>query len=183
MRSIIGNTQYPVQMYSAILTRVKVERSINYVRAGFIKAYLSRLARFGVTKLKEDLITVSLNEENSNVPYRLGRLFAVLERAQSDTNKEMKSTINSKYFSSASTTPAVVFPVLLKLAQHHIAKSDWGFKSNQSIEEIVSSIDEFPAYLNLEEQGMFMLGYYHQRKDFFKKKETASPAKEEVKHE
>ena len=183
MRSIIGNTQYPVQLYSAILNRVKVERSINYVRAGFIKAYLLRLARSGVTKLKEDLITVSLNDESSNVPYRLGRLFAVLERAQSDTNKEMKSTINSKYFSSASTTPAVVFPVLLKLAQHHIAKSDWGYKSNQSIEEIVSSIDEFPAYLNLEEQGMFMLGYYHQRKDFFKKKETASPVKEEVKHE
>ena len=143
MRSIIGNTQYPVQMYTAILGRVKVERSINYVRAGFIKAYLLRLARAGVTKLKEDLITVSLNEESSNVPYRLGRLFAVLEKAQSDTNKEMKSTINSKYFSSASTTPAVVFPVLLKLAQHHIAKSDWGFKSNQSIEEIVSGIEEF----------------------------------------
>ena len=180
MRSIIGNTQYPVQMYTAILSRVKVERSMNYVRAGFIKAYLLRLARSGVTKLKEDLITVSLNEESLNVPYRLGRLFAVLEKAQSDTNKEMKSTINSKYFSSASTTPAVVFPVLLKLAQHHIAKSDWGFKSNQSIEEIVSGIDEFPAFLNLEEQGMFMLGYYHQRKDFFKKKDAASPAKEEV---
>lgn len=178
MRSIIGNTPYPVQMYTAILNRVKVERSINYVRAGFIKAYLLRLARSGLKNLKEDMITVSLNEESSNVPYRLGRLFAVLEKAQSDTNKEMKSTINSKYFSSASTTPAVVFPVLLKLAQHHIAKSDWGFKSNQSIEEILTGVDQFPAYLNLEEQGMFMLGYYHQRKDFFKKKDAASPAKE-----
>lgn len=116
---------------------------------------------------------MSLNEENKDVPYRLGRLFAVLEKAQSDSNKDLKSTINSKYFSSASTTPAVVFPVLLKLAQHHIAKSDWGFKSNQWIEEVVSGIDKFPAYMNLEDQGKFMLGYYHQRKAFFKKKEAS----------
>jgi CRISPR-associated protein Csd1 len=177
MRAILGNTQYPVQMYNAILSRVKVERSINYVRAGFIKAYLLRLARYRLTDIKEDLITVSLNEESLNVPYRLGRLFAVLEKVQSETNKEMKSTINSKYFSSASTTPAVVFPVLLKLAQHHIAKSDWGFKTNHSIEEILMGIDEFPAFLTLEDQGMFMIGYYHQRKAFFKKKET-SPEKE-----
>lgn len=171
MRSILNGTLYPAQMYGAILSRAKVERSINSVRAGFIKAYLLRLARAGLTNLQEDMISVSLDKENPNVPYRLGRLFAVLERAQADTNREMKSTINSKYFSSASTTPAVVFPVLLKLAQHHIAKSDWGFKITQDIEETLEGVDEFPAYLSLEEQGMFMLGYYHQRKANFKKKE------------
>ncbi|NLO78444.1 MAG: type I-C CRISPR-associated protein Cas8c/Csd1, partial [Methanomicrobiales archaeon] len=74
------------------------------------------------------------------------------------------------YFSSASSTPAVVFPVLLKLAQHHINKSDWGFKTNQAIEDILCEVNEFPAFLNLEEQGMFMLGYYHQRKANYQKK-------------
>lgn len=177
MRSILDGTQYPVSMYNAILSRVKTERSINYARAGFIKACLIRMAR-ARGKNEEDMITVSLNEENTNVPYRLGRLFAVLEKAQSDSNKDLKSTINSKYFSSASTTPAVVFPVLLKLAQHHIAKSDWGFKSNQWIEEVVSGIDEFPAFLNLEDQGKFMIGYYHQRKAFYKKRESGEEKKE-----
>lgn len=174
MRSILNGGPYPVQMYSAILNRTKVERSINPIRAGFIKAYLLRLARAGLTNLSEDMITVSLNEENPSVPYRLGRLFAVLEKTQADTNREMKSTINSKYFSSASTTPAVVFPVLLKLAQHHIAKSDWGFKTTQAIEETLTGVDEFPAYLSLEEQGMFMLGYYHQKKANYKKKEEVA---------
>lgn len=174
LRSILTSTAYPVPLYNSILNRVKVEGSINFIRAGFIKAYLLRLSRSGLTNIKEELITVSLNEESKNVPYRLGMLFAVLERAQSDTNREMKSTINSKYFSSASSTPAVVFPVLLKLVQHHIAKSDWGFKSNQMIEQILAEVDEFPAYLNLEEQGMFMLGYYHQRKAFFIKKNVVS---------
>jgi len=175
MRSILNGTPYPVQMYGAILSRVKVERSINSVRAGFIKAYLLRLSRAGLTNLKEDLISVSLNKDNPNVPYRLGRLFAILEKAQADANREVKSTISSKYFSSASTTPAVVFPVLLKLAQHHIAKSDWGFKAARDIEEVLDGVDDFPAYLSLEEQGMFMLGYYHQRKaNFTKKEETVS---------
>ncbi|WP_410510194.1 type I-C CRISPR-associated protein Cas8c/Csd1 [Methanosarcina hadiensis] len=174
MRSILTNTGYPISLYSAILSRVKVDGSINFVRAGFIKAYLLRLSRTGLSNLNQDLITMSLNEESSNVPYRLGRLFAALEKAQNDTNREMKSTINSKYFSSASSTPAVVFPVLLKLAQHHIAKSEWGFRSNQLIEQILAGVNEFPAYLNLEDQGMFMLGYYHQRKAFFTKKEVAA---------
>jgi len=172
LRSILTDTGYPISLYSAILSRVKVDGSINFVRAGFIKAYLLRLIRAGLSNLNQDLITMSLNEESSSVPYRLGRLFAALEKAQNDTNREMKSTINSKYFSSASSTPAVVFPVLLKLAQHHIAKSEWGFRSNQLIEQVLEGVDEFPAYLNLEDQGMFMLGYYHQRKAFFTKKEV-----------
>lgn len=180
MNSILNGGVYPVQLYSAILSRVKVERSINYARAGFIKAYLLRLCRFGHLSMNEDLITMSLNEKSSNVPYRLGRLFAVLEKVQSETNKDMGSTINSKYFSSASSTPAVVFPVLLKLAQHHIAKSDFGFVSSKSIEEILSEVNEFPEYLNLEDQGMFMLGYYHQRKSFYKKKDDNSVKEEKL---
>lgn len=171
MRSILDNTSYPIQMYNAILSRVKVERTINSVRAGFIKAYLLRLARTGSPYLKEDMITVNLNETSQDVPYRLGRLFAVLEKAQTDTSRNIGSTINSKYFSSASTMPKVVFPVLIKLAQHHIAKSDYGVRTTNDIMEILSGVDQFPTYLTLEEQGMFMLGYYHQKRANYKKKE------------
>ncbi len=178
MRSILNRTPYPLQMYNAILNRVKVERSINHVKAGFIKAHLLRQSRAGLTDIQEELITMSLNEDNPNVPYRLGRLFAVLESVQRDTNKDMGSTIRSKYFSSAAATPAVVFPVLLKLAQHHIAKSDWGFKTNRSIEEILSEVDAFPEFMNLDDQGMFMLGYYHQRQAFFAKKKTTTTEEE-----
>ncbi len=178
MRAILNDSPYPIQMYSAILNRVKVEKTMNTVRAGFIKAYLLRQSRAGLTNISEDLITVKLNEESEIVPYRLGRLFAVLEKVQNDTNKDMGATINSKYFSSASSTPAVVFPVLLKLAQHHINKSDWGFKTNQSIEEILSGVNAFPEFMNLDEQGMFMLGYYHQRKANYQKKSEKSVVEE-----
>lgn len=169
MRAILDNTSYPLELYTAILNRVRADRSINYTRAAFLKAYLIRFQRQKL-KDKEDWVSVSLNEESMSIPYRLGRLFAVLEKAQKDAINGAKSGINSKYFSSASTTPSVVFPVLLKLAQHHISKSDWGVKTNQSIEEIMAGIDYFPKYLELEDQGMFMIGYYHQQKELYKKK-------------
>lgn len=171
LRSILNDTPYPVQIYNAIISRAKVELKVNAIKAGFIKAYLLRLARAGLTNIQEDMITVSLNEDNKNVPYRLGRLFAELEKTQKDANPDIKRTIKSTYFSSASTTPAVVFPVLLKLAQHHIAKSDWGFETTQAIEQILDGLDKFPNYLKLEDQGMFMLGYYHQCKAFFNNNE------------
>jgi CRISPR-associated protein Csd1 len=164
-------------MYNAILNRAKVERSITYTKAGFIKACLIRLARARGGN-EEDMITVSLNEESTSIPYRLGRLFAVLEKVQSEANRDVKSTITSKYFSSAATMPKAVFPVLIKLAKHHIAKSEWGFKSEQWIQEVLAGVDEFPACMNLEDQGMFMLGYYHQRKAFYKKKESGEEKKE-----
>lgn len=178
VRSILDNTVYPISLYSAIINRVKIEgsRDLNCVRAGFIKAYLRRLSRAGLYNVKEDLITVSLDEDSSNVPYRLGRLFAVLVNVQAATNKTMNTTINDRYFSSAASTPAVVFPILLKLAQHHFDQLDNGLGVwyKKLMQEILWGVDEFPAYLNLEDQGMFMLGYYHQFKDLFKKKEEDS---------
>lgn len=174
MRAVLYNTTYPVQLYTAILNRIRADQYLNRVRAGVIKAYLLRLARArpGVAGIHEEMITVSLNETSPNVPYRLGRLFAVLEKTQGDANRdrEVGSTIKNRYFASASATPAVVFPPLIKLAQHHIAKSDWGWKTTQQMEEILSGVDAFPAWLGLEEQGMFMLGYYHQRRALFTKK-------------
>lgn len=175
MRSILENTPYPVPMYNAILNRVKTERSINYARAGFIKACLIRLARTRGNH-EEDLITVSLNEKNPNVPYRLGRLFAILESAQKTANPTIKRTIRDSYFASASSTPAVVYPILLKLSQHHFSKINsekpgLGVNISKSMDEVMSSIDRFPVILNLEEQGLFMLGYYHQHESFFRKDE------------
>lgn len=185
MRSIIENTPYPIPMYHAILNRVKVERSINYARAGFIKAYLMRIARTRKQD-EDDVITVSLNEESTNVPYRLGRLFAVLESAQKAANPSIKRTIRDSYFASAATMPSMVYPVLLKLHQHHLSKINsekpgLGVNISKSIDEVMSSIDRFPITLTLEEQGMFMLGYYHQHESFFRKNDDNKSIEEELK--
>ena len=105
----------------------------------------------------------------------LGRLFAVLEKAQIDAlGKDINATIKDRYFTSACATPATTFPILLRLAQHHIAKAEYGYVSDRRIGEIMEKLEiennPFPKHLNLDEQGIFVLGYYHQRTDFYTKK-------------
>lgn len=118
---------------------------------------------------------MSLDKESTNIAYRLGRLFAALEKAQRDAVPGANTTIKDRFYGSASATPRVVFPQLLRLSQHHIQKSDYGFKSDKVIEEIVAGIQDFPAHLTLDQQGMFALGYYHQRQAIY----TKSDAKKE----
>jgi len=115
---------------------------------------------------------MALDKENKNPAYLLGRLFAVLEKAQQDAlGAGINATIKDRFFGSASATPKVVFPQLLRLAQHHIEKAEYGRMRDKQIEEILADLTEFPAHLSLDEQGLFAIGYYHQRQDFFKGKE------------
>ena len=115
-----------------------------------------------------------LNESSTNLAYRLGRLFAVLEKAQMEAIPGAKATIKDRFYSSASATPGVVFSQLLRMSQHHLAKLEEGPKlyKEKLIQEILNGVERFPTHLNLEDQGMFALGYYHQRKAFFVKKEN-----------
>ncbi len=120
---------------------------------------------------------MALNEESTNVAYRLGRLFAVMEKAQEEAVPGANATIKDRFYGSASATPSIVFPQLLRLTQHHLAKIEVGAKihKEQLMQAILDGIDGakgLPSHLPLEDQGMFALGYYHQRKSFFTKKET-----------
>jgi len=118
---------------------------------------------------------MSLNESYTHPAYVLGRLFAVLEDLQVEAAKPIKlnSTIKDRYFTSASANPASVFPTLLRLAHHHIEKSKYGYVSDSRIKELLNMLEAkpFPARLTLEEQGVFVLGYYHQRAAFYTKKD------------
>ena len=117
---------------------------------------------------------MSLNPDSTNVPYNLGRLFSVLEAVQSSANPGINTTIKDKYFNSASATPAVVFPVLVNLAQKHLKKLDGGLRTyyDKQITGLLSKLGErYPSRLNLPQQGSFQLGYYHQTQSRFEKKE------------
>lgn len=115
---------------------------------------------------------MSLDEQNTNPGYRLGRLFAVLEKVQQEANPGLNATIRDRYFGAASATPRAVFPQLLRLAQHYVSKATYGGISDKLIETIVSELDNFPTHLNLKDQGLFMLGYYHQRQAFYQKSDS-----------
>ena len=167
-RAILQGTPYPKSLLAQVIMRIRADQEINYLRASLIKAYLARVHRIH----KKDMeVGMTLNTSSTNAGYRLGRLFAALEKAQSDAVPGANSTIKDRFYGSASATPRVVFPQLLRLAQHHIAKSDYGRATDKKIEEILSGIDAFPAHLSLEDQGFFALGYYHQRNSFFPRKD------------
>ena len=117
---------------------------------------------------------MSLNPDSSNVPYNLGRLFSVLEAIQASANPGINTTIKDKYFNSASATPGHVFPVLLNLAQKHLKKLDGGLRTyyDKQLTSLMTKLGEsYPARLNLPQQGSFQLGYYHQTRARYQKKE------------
>ena len=170
MRAILTGMPYPQTLFTSILSRIRADQTVNYVRAAIIKACLSRNQRYHDNE-REENITMALDEQNISVGYRLGRLFALLEKSQQDATPGLNATIKDRYFGSASATPRSVFPILLRLTQHHIAKAEYGRTMDKRIEEVMSGIDNFPSHLNLEKQGLFVLGYYHQRNALYTKNE------------
>jgi len=185
MRSVLTGLPYPAALYNGIITRIRADsddektksQKINTIRAGIIKACLLRKYRYLNTNPYQEELTMALNVESKNQAYLLGRLFAVLEKAQEEaSSNRLNSTIKDRYFTSACANPATTFPVLLRLSQHHIAKAEYGYTIERKIREIMDAFevdnDPFPRSLSLEEQGIFVLGYYHQRSYFFVRKEN-----------
>ena len=108
---------------------------------------------------------MELNEQSTYLPYVLGRLFAVLEEVQQSANRDIKATIKNRYFNAASATPSTVFPLLINLAQKHLAKLDGGLSLyyQKKIADLIDRITQtLPARMTLPEQGAFQLGYYHE---------------------
>lgn len=171
-RSILTGHAYPQTLLSAAIRRNRAEQHVSYERAALIKAYLNR-------NFKEGL-QVSLDIENTNSGYRLGRLFAVLEKIQEEANPGINATIRDRYYGAASANPVTVFATLLKLKNHHLSKmANKGRATNMEklLRQIIEGLDStkpFPSTLKLEDQGRFAVGYYHQRQDFFKKLEQPS---------
>ncbi len=170
--AVFTGARYPTALLAAIILRIRADHDVNWLRAAIIKACLLRKARIADNNKLQEVLTVSLNAESTNQAYLLGRLFAVLERVQISAQGDINKTIKDSYFSTASATPRGVFAQLITLAQHHLAKlpESGNVYFNKLMGEIIDNIQSFPATLNLDEQGQFILGYYQQRQYFFIKK-------------
>lgn len=172
MRAVLENRPYPAGLYNNIMLRIHTERQVSRNRAAFIKAYIIK----NFTDKKEAADTMRLNEDTEYVPYVLGRLFKTLEEIQFQAIE--KETVKERYFNSASTTPSVVFPQMLRLANSHLNVLKRDKKGVQvNLEKQLSGLcnkihSDFPKYLSLEDQGIFMLGYYHQQQEKFSKNQN-----------
>lgn len=179
LRSAFCGEPLPRQLLLAALARLRLPAEKNeslllYRRCALIKA---ALLRSPLTKQWE--VPVSLDESNRSVPYLLGRLFAVLEQLQEAAlGTSLNTTIRDRYFGSASTTPGLVFPRLLKLSMHHAAKAEGLGRMIESTKgRIMNGLQgvPFPRLLSPEEQGLFAIGYYHQREKRFEKRTGVPP--------
>jgi CRISPR-associated protein Csd1 len=176
MRVILSGTPYPQTLLSAAVRRTRAEREVTYPRAAVIKAVLARSARFYGKTEKE--VGMALDESNTNKGYLLGRLFATLERAQASASPGINATIRDRFYGGASSTPVAVFPHLMKLKNHHLAKiENVGARINleKLIGRVLDGLDDFPVHLDLADQGRFAIGYYHQVQEFFRRKEGSGP--------
>lgn len=174
VKSIFQGTPYPFTLFSACIRRIRAEsgnkdnNAIRIARMAIIKAYLNRIND------NNKKIDTMLDKSNTNQGYLCGRLFAVLDKIQEDANGIR--SICERYMNAASATPASVFATILNLSYHHMEKLTNESRKifyEKMKQEIIDKIPAtgFPAHLDLQDQGRFFIGYYHQRQDFFTKKE------------
>ena len=171
LRAALIGTPLPLGLLHRVNLRNQAEREVNRQRAS-----LTRLILNGIGALKEgDMI--QLDTETTNAAYRCGRLFAVLEQAQRLAIPGIKATIVNRFYGTASTSPVAVFGRLTAGAQPHLAKlrrdKKWAYFALQArIEEILGGLPlrraggkevAYPKTLTPTDQGLFALGYYHQR--------------------
>ena len=172
LSGIVQDSRYPASLYTDTLIRIRAEQGrVTWGRTAIIKAFLIKNY-----KNTEGEVCMGLNEECNDVAYVLGRLFSVLESIQTDANPGIKSTIRDRYFNSACATPASVFPVLIKLKNSHIKKLEREKENvkvyyEKLLTQIMGKLETYPKRLSLEEQGKFILGYYHQMQKKYEKRE------------
>jgi CRISPR-associated protein Csd1 len=179
LRSIITGQNYPHSLLAKIIQRLRADGDISSLRVSLIKAVLCRQQRLTNLNSQKEGISMALNKDDPNIAYRLGRLFAVLEQAQKSALGNLNAGIGDKYYGAASSTPRTVFSALVKNARNHISslrkgkKAEWvkDAKSTagwleKELGQIMLPFDStqpFPKTLSLDEQGRFVIGYYHQR--------------------
>jgi CRISPR-associated protein Csd1 len=170
MRSVLEGTPYPETFANQCLRRIRAERDVTRVRASILKACLNRKLRVSNPKNEKEM-AVALDLSNTNVGYRLGRLFAVLEKIQEDASPGLNATIRDRFYGAASSNPVAVFPQLLKLKNHHLSKiENQGFKigHEKRLAEIIDGLPtSMPGHLIMDDQARFAIGYYHQRQALF----------------
>jgi CRISPR-associated protein Csd1 len=179
LRSILTGQRYPRQVLTQLVQRLRSDGDVNGLRAALIKAVLHRDHRKGFTK---EAIPMSLELENAPLAYRLGCLFAVLEQAQRGALGDVNSSIVDRYYGTASSVPYSVFPRLIAGCQNHLSKirkDKPGFAVNldKQLGGVIASLPHsFPKQLTIEQQGQFAVGYYHQKQNFFTKKDSVPSA-------
>lgn len=181
MRAILTGGLYPRSLLTQTLMRIRADQGddkVHELRVALLKAVIVRDLRRDAANpedIEEDLY-VSLKTDELNQGYRLGRLFAVMEAAQAQAISGVRASIRDRFYGSASATPAHVFPLLLRGVQDHLSKirklkPRLAVKYEKAIADVMAGLGaDLPATLEMKDQGLFAIGYYHQRSALYAKR-------------
>jgi CRISPR-associated protein Csd1 len=163
LRSVLLDTPLPWNLLAETIRRCHAEQRVTRQQATLIKLVLK-----SHEPVREEDDMIQLNTDHPSAAYQCGRALAVLERAQRLAIPGIKATVVDRFYGTASTAPTSVFPRLLSGSKPHLAKLERdrpaAYHALQNrLEEILSHLAGFPAALTLQDQGLFALGYYHQR--------------------
>ncbi len=180
LRAILTGTPYPRNLLAVLLMRLRADKGVNALRVSLLKAILLKNHSQAFME-----VPVSLDPQQKDPGYLLGRLFATYEYAQTQAlGGNVNATIRDQYYGTASATPRAVFPLLQRKATHHLArlrkdKPGLAINLDKSIGEIfeLAEADHFFApTLSAQRQALFAIGYYHQRNEFYRPKDAAKSA-------
>lgn len=174
-RAALRKLPYPRALLEAAVRRVRAEGRVTPLRAALIKAVLLR-SRSDANRPRHPEVKPNMDPANHDPAYLCGRLLAILEKLQGDAINNPNATLVDRFYGAASARPATVFGALLKTAQHHRAKARSGGYLNLLMGEVIANLPAFPLVLTLEEQGLFAIGYYHQRAELWKPRKPADAA-------
>lgn len=192
LRAVLTDTRYPETLLNAVEIRIRADRDMNWRRAAIIKAFLMK----NKEKTEEELVMDETGKMHS-VPGILGQLFSLCEQTQlyamrgKDYSRQVGRTIVDRFFTSASTTPALVFPTIIDLNKKHLAKikKDDALKTDayfldkritELLGQLYSEMGDFPTRLDMTQRGQFQLGYYFEnQRRFTSAKKQSEPTNEE----
>jgi CRISPR-associated protein Csd1 len=185
-RVALAGGAVPLDVLFGVIRRFRAEQHVTPERAALVKLVLSSQ---GDSPWREEQMS-SLERGERNPAYLCGRLLAVLEDAQRQALGDPGATIVDRFYGTASSAPVAVFGRLIRGAQPHLARlrrdRPGAYRALQrEIEEILSGLPlhgdgtAFPTVLNLRDQGIFALGYYHQRAARFARHTTQPQAEPE----
>jgi CRISPR-associated protein Csd1 len=188
-RTLLTDDRFPGMLLGQLLQRIRSDGVLDHSRLSLIKATIVRAMRKegrlpldATGKHAEDYLVRS-DPDDPNPARRLGRLFALVERAQSAAlGSGINSSITDKFLGTCAATPQHIVPKLVLDAQEHHLKrlrnghsdADWikdaeqakrvGAALNRDIGRLFASFENgFPAQHSSEEQGLFLVGYYQER--------------------
>ncbi len=121
---------------------------------------------------------MALNRDYTNTGYLLGRMLAIVERAQTASHPGLSYTIKDQTYATLSVTPAALFNRVFSLSANYfrrIPTQGTQIYLKTLFSEVTDklSIEGVPMRLSLEDQGRFALGYQHQNQMFYVRKESS----------